>query len=658
MPLPIYTLYYKPRYNSDEEITNLSEITDGDGKYFDRALTGAAVSYDNGSLRVGANNFIVNNSSKIYLVARKGNAFMADSTKNHEIDRVSGTELESTLRGYAINNGSVSGAFVSDSSNVVDTMYITVKDSVGYDFDDVTVSPTALNVAHDGTGTFNVVLPAGKTATIASADITIATVSVSSAAASATTPVVVSPVAKNGATTINVVVTDSNGISMTYQVRVTVTGFAAPTEIVGDLAGDLGDSFKDPRITDAQGNPKSTANVGETVQVVIEQKPAPVTRAVDAPATAFEKDQYYKVTLGADNTVKTVQCKVPGKLTVEYQVVAGDLNETTKKITINVSAIVSAAPPVDPPAKYTVTGITDATEVTGGDSMTFTVASDKASAAKDEEVTLTATLNKVVPDGKKVTVTFTAPTGKTIEIAAGNKTGTATFTMGAAAVTVAATAAEADATNVPSEGTKSVYTSTAFTTASQIETEATTFDVTIGEKTYPVAKEKTSVEDQAAAWVAAYNADTATNGGNWTASNAAGVVTITYKDSTELQGADDDAKNTSGVKGDFTNGDGSSNAAKVEATLASASTTETTATTFDVTIDGKTYAVAKEKTSAADQLAAWVAAFNADDGVKATWGAEVKDNTVVITAKAVGATANNLGMTGGTFEIGTAAGTP
>lgn len=432
---------------------------------------------------MGANNFIVNNSSKIYLVARKGNAFMADSTKNHEIDRVSGTELESTLRGYAINNGSVSGAFVSDSSNVVDTMYITVKDSVGYDFDNVTVSPTALNVAHGGTGAFNVVLPAGKTATIASADPTIATVDPSRAAADTTTPVVVSPVAKNGATTINVVVTDSNGISMTYQVRVTVTGFAAPTTIVGGLTGDLGDSFKNPSITDAQGNPKSTANVGETVNVVITDR-APVTRAVGANATAFVVDEYYKVTLGTDADKVTVKCVKAHELVVPYTIKDGDLAES--KITVNVSAIVSAAPPVDPPAKYTVTGITDATEVTGGDSMTFTVASDKASAAKDEEVTLTATLNKVVPDGKKVTVTFTAPTGKTIEIAAGNKTGTVKFAMGEANVTVAATAAQTaasvedtfDATQVTIDSAKSLEAGA--TTGNTVTAAITNSYATIG----------------------------------------------------------------------------------------------------------------------------------------------------------------------------------
>ena len=357
-----------------------------------------------------------------------------------------------------------------------------------------------------------------------------------------------------------------------------------------------------------------------------------------------------------------ILCKEDHILIVPYTVQQADLNEGTKKITVNITAIEEGSAPVEPAQKYdvTLTNVTGVAVTNSSNTAKFTVTSDKTSAAKNEEVTLSVTLDKAVADGKQVTVTFTAPAGKSVVFAAteGTVAKTVKFTMGEGAVTVAATAAEADATNVPSEGTKSVYTSTAFTTASQTETEATTFDVTIGGKTYPVAKEKTSVEDQAAAWVAAYNADTATNGGNWTASNAAGVVTITYKDNTELQGADDDAKNTSGVKGTFTNGDGSSNAAKVEATLASASTTETTATTFDVTIDGKTYAVAKEKTSAADQLAAWVAAFNADDGVKATWGAEVKDNTVVITAKAVGATANNLGMTGGTFEIGTAAGTP
>ena len=94
-----YTLYYKPRYNSDEEITNLSEITDDDGKYFDKdRLAKATVSYGNGSLRVGANNFIVNNSSKIYLVAQKGNAFMADSTKNRPRHRHRAGEHPEGLR--------------------------------------------------------------------------------------------------------------------------------------------------------------------------------------------------------------------------------------------------------------------------------------------------------------------------------------------------------------------------------------------------------------------------------------------------------------------------------------------------------------------------------------------------------------------------------
>ena len=225
-----------------------------------------------------------------------------------------------------------------------------------------------------------------------------------------------------------------------------------------------------------------------------------------------------------------------------------------------------------------------------------------------------------------------------LTVAANQATGTLTVTATTtnsktASVTVTVTAAA-------SKATAATYVSEKLTVASTTPTPATTFDVTLGGKTYAVSKEKTTIEDQAAAWAEAYNADTETNGdGEWEAVADQGKITITYQ-----ANSDAISTNTSGINESedgvtFTDGDGT-NAAKVEiAAAASPSTTETSATTLDVTISGKTYAVDNKKTSIADQVAAWAEAYNADKA-NAAYNAAVEgtgnDSVVKLTAKVAG----------------------
>lgn len=94
---------------------------------------------------------------------------------------------------------------------------------------------------------------------------------------------------------------------------------------------------------------------------------------------------------------------------------------------------------------YSITEITGKT-ITGSTATvkTFGVTASKTTGiAVGESITLTAALAENVPAGKKVTVSFTAPMVKQIEIAAGNKQGTVSFIMSGADVTLAATATEA-----------------------------------------------------------------------------------------------------------------------------------------------------------------------------------------------------------------------
>lgn len=96
---------------------------------------------------------------------------------------------------------------------------------------------------------------------------------------------------------------------------------------------------------------------------------------------------------------------------------------------------------------YTITELSGKT-VTGSTASvkTFGVTANKTTGlTANESVTLTATLAENVPTGKKVTVVFSDPAGKQIEIVAGSKKGTVAFSMQTGNVTLTATATEATA---------------------------------------------------------------------------------------------------------------------------------------------------------------------------------------------------------------------
>lgn len=250
-----------------------------------------------------------------------------------------------------------------------------------------------------------------------------------------------------------------------------VSDAAVSTPIEGGLDASLEASFNAPTFQNAAGQAITEASAGEVIKIVITDKTVR-GRATGDTSTAFTEGNYYDVTIGTDAPIK-VLCRDDHKLVVSYTVKSTDI--VGNKVKVTVSAIKDASAPVDPPAEYTVTGIETATTVTGSTSSpaaTFTVTSNKATAAEGDTVTLTATLTQAVPAGKKVTVTFTNPADKSIVIAAGQTSGTVTFAMGGADVTVAATAAEANAdvtytVNTPAAvaqtGVKGAYTATVAT---------------------------------------------------------------------------------------------------------------------------------------------------------------------------------------------------
>lgn len=206
----------------------------------------------------------------------------------------------------------------------------------------------------------------------------------------------------------------------------------------------------------------------------------------------------------------------------------------------------------------------------------------------------------------------------------------------------------------PAGATAATYVSTEFTTAVTTESASSKVSVTIGGKAYDVDKANDTVKKQADAWADKYNNDS-TTGSGWTASvDASGAITVTYENYTAQTNQDG-----SGLTGGtFTDGDGSTSAAKVVFT-AEATPSEVPGTNdlFAVAIDGKTYNVANTNTTAAQQLAAWVDAYNADAGntdYTAAVGTGTDANKVVLTAKAAGEKGSNTtGMTGGTWTDGT-----
>ncbi len=201
------------------------------------------------------------------------------------------------------------------------------------------------------------------------------------------------------------------------------------------------------------------------------------------------------------------------------------------------------------------------------------------------------------------------------------------------------------------EGTKATYTSQAFTSASTTPGTNDSFNVIVGGKAYLIPDTNTSVKDQAAAWCTAYNEDTANDG--WTAAaDNTGAITITGGNSSSLQ------QTATGVTGGtWTPGDNGTQNATLLLTAAANPETTKTSSKFAVDIDGKTYEVAKTNTTAANQLTAWIAAYNEETANKYI-AAKEGTNQVKLTEKTASTvTTNNTGMSGGTWTAGVA-GTP
>ena len=309
---------------------------------------------------------------------------------------------------------------------------------------------------------------------------------------------------------------------------------------------------------------------------------------------------------------------------------------------------------------YDVTGITTETAVAGtSNENTFTVAANPTYGERGTTITLTATLAKAVPAGKKVTVTFTTPADKTIEIAAGETKGKVTFSLASANVEVAANAAEdaAEGGSDPAEATAATYVVDNPAEASTAPGAEDLVTVTIGGKAYDVAKDgNDSVTSQIAAWVAAFNADEK-KPTDWTAAAGTeanvGKVVLTYGGGDNITEAPTDFP----VAGDF---DATDAVTITTAKLSDASTTYKSSK-LSVTIGGKALEIDATETELADQIAAWIEAFNGANSSDATAAAGTGDNTgkVVFTAATKGSSVkenlftSTLGLSGGAFTAGT-----
>ena len=351
----------------------------------------------------------------------------------------------------------------------------------------------------------------------------------------------------------------------------------------------------------------------------------------------------------------TITFTAPAEKTIEIEagVDGGDVTFVMGAEAVNVAAT-AAIEDVDGEAETYAVDVSGVSAVAVGDTgKTVAITADPAEAAEGDTVTLTATLTEAVDSD--ITINFTAPAGKTIEIAAGETEGTVEFEMPGEDVTVAATVSvEAGA-----EATAATYVVSNPAQASTEDGEEDLVTVTIGGKAYDVAKDgNDDVPTQAAAWADAYNADTDTNGGSWEATaDENGQITVEYQtDDSQLSG-----QTGSGLTGGtFTDGDQNGTNAKIVFSAEGSASETYTSSKYAVTIGGKAYDVDKSNAELADQIDAWIEAFNAENSATASAakGTEDNDGNVVFTAATEGSSVTesvftNLGLSGGTFTAGT-----
>jgi len=121
-----YNLIRKVRTNSDGDVTAWDEM-ENSGKYFTYPITNGTVSFDNNSLNIGGHKFITNADSKIVVI----NCSPEIGNKEGD-DYEIGTYTGDSLRGKLYEktfNGEIGGATVTDSSRVIDELYVYVKDT-------------------------------------------------------------------------------------------------------------------------------------------------------------------------------------------------------------------------------------------------------------------------------------------------------------------------------------------------------------------------------------------------------------------------------------------------------------------------------------------------------------------------------------------------
>ena len=125
-----FGLYYKTRANSDSFLTNIQPV-DNTAKYFNKTVnavgTADTVTFSNGILRFNSTDkFRLTSDSQVVLVTRKGTNVNVDPSASYVATVTDGAGVEATLTSVKLNDYNVAGKRISDNSDVIETLYITV----------------------------------------------------------------------------------------------------------------------------------------------------------------------------------------------------------------------------------------------------------------------------------------------------------------------------------------------------------------------------------------------------------------------------------------------------------------------------------------------------------------------------------------------------
>ena len=333
----VYDLYYKTRTDGNGDITNEVKVATGvNDKYFNEAVTSGSVKIEGNALKITnvsniSGNFMLNSNSKIVVVALKGTGINLDTSADYGVYYCpAGSGLESYFNGYTFS-GRIAGATLSDSSEYVDTMFITVEsrtaDSGSFS---MTFSPVSASVEVNSTTTvtYSTANATGFTiGTPRSSDESIATVSTAGQTITITG-------VKVGATTVVVPVSNSAGVAMNQSFTVTVTAAATPAEKVaaakkaiedmGTAADDHSDEVVAPASEDAAKAAilqavKDAVGSNASVSITYGTYAAPVNGTL---ANLAGEDKEYKATITITNGTETQT--VEKTFTLKAQPLEGD----------------------------------------------------------------------------------------------------------------------------------------------------------------------------------------------------------------------------------------------------------------------------------------------------------------------------------------------